>query len=461
MPRERVYVKTEEDLERDRELYYELPRENCEQICPAMLRMKYEAKTEQHRRLQHIKRILKRAEYKNVHKHVQHIIDFDRSESIVPHGRVSNQLYLDLWNTREFNLYGKQVPKKIFSEKDIRSLKEIAGNLNVEFKTEERVIQDKAYVPDIFENITDTLTVPPLRTAKHNIGFADINNAPVGLANNPKVLPIRSEGNENFFSYDGQWTKGQMHGYGKYLYDDGYTTKGYFKHNWPDGEAKSEYPKGDVYEGEWKRGRFSGHGKMKGASGAVYEGGWCMGRRSGFGRIDYPCGLYYEGDWKDGKPHGVGKMGSESSKFHFHGDFEKGSIKGTGTLITPKGERVNRLWDSDGNKKGAGLSLPDCVRIYLQEKDDLEAAFLEDDAKVNGQLRGMQMQDYVNAVRTNLHNERTEEKKRKYVEAQQKMKEHQDKLREARIRALAGDADSDEEDEPDPNAPHEPSFEEG
>ena len=149
-------------------------------------------------------------------------------------------------------------------------------------------------------------------------------------------------------------------------------------------------------------------------------------------------------------------MGSESSKYHFHGDFEKGSIKGTGTLITPKNERINRIWSSED---GAGLSLPACVRIYLQEKDDLEAAYIEDDAKINGQLRGMQMQDYVNAVRTNLHNERTEEKKRKYMEAQKKMKEHQDKLREARIRALAGDADSDEEDEPDPNAPAAPALE--
>ena len=52
-----------------------------------------------------------------------------------------------------------------------------------------------------------------------------------------------------------------MHGYGTYLYDDGFTTKGDFKHNWPDGEARSEYPRGDVYDGEWKRGRFSGRGK--------------------------------------------------------------------------------------------------------------------------------------------------------------------------------------------------------
>jgi hypothetical protein len=441
-------VKTDEELERDEELFYELPRKDCEQICPAMLRMKYESKKEQGRRLHHLRRIIKRAEYKDVHKHIQHIIDFDRSESIIPHGVVSNKLYTNIWDSRAFNLYGKQIEKRAFSEKDMRSLKEISGDLGIEFKQSAKEAADAVHVPDIFENITDTLTIPPLRTEKHTIGFADINNAPVGLASGPKVLPIRSEGNENFFSYDGQWTKGKMHGHGKYLYDDGYTTVGDFLYNWPDGEARSEYPKGDVYTGGWKRGRFSGRGKMQGASGAVYEGGWHMGRRHGHGRIDYPCGLYYEGDWKDGNPHGIGKMGSESSKFHFEGDFEKGSIKGTGTLITPQGERIARLWTST---TGEGLSLPACVRIYLEEKDDLEAAMINDDAELNGQLRGMQLQEYVTAVRTNLHNERTSAKKAKYVEAQKKLKEHQEKLREARIRALAGDPDSDEEEEEMPN----------
>ena len=95
-----------------------------------------------------------------MHKHISHIIDFDRSDSIVPHGRVSNQLYMDIWESREFNLYGKQVPKKPFTEKDMRSLKELAENLNVNFKAENRKIEDKVYVPDIFENITDTLTIP-------------------------------------------------------------------------------------------------------------------------------------------------------------------------------------------------------------------------------------------------------------------------------------------------------------
>ena len=32
---------------------------------------------------------------------------------------------------------------------------------------------------------------------------------------------LNSEGNEIFFSYDGNWKDGRLHGRGKYLYEDG------------------------------------------------------------------------------------------------------------------------------------------------------------------------------------------------------------------------------------------------
>ena len=45
----------------------------------------------------------------------------------------------------------------------------------------------------------------------------------------------------------------------------------------------------------------------------------------------------------------------------------------------------------------------------------METSVREENDRLFGGLRGMQMQDYVTTVRTNLHNERTAEKKRKYV----------------------------------------------
>ncbi len=443
---ERRVLKTLEEDERDQLLYYELPRKTCEQIAPSMLRLKLKSKNEQKRVLHHLRRMIKRAAFPKVSKHIQHIIDFDKSESVIPHGEVSKKIYDDIWDSRSFNLYGGQMKKVQFNADQLRSLKALAKDLDVKYTIQQKKVEGEVVIPDIFENITDKLENPALTTHKHTIGFADVYNAPVGLAKNPAVMPIRSEGNEVFFSYDGQWTKGKMHGYGTYLYDDGFTCTGEFRNNWQEGEATALYPNGDKYEGQWLRGRFHGHGKLTTRGGSVYEGKFKEGMRHGFGRIDHPCGLSYEGFWANGRPQGHGIMKSDSSKYSFEGDFDKGSIKGTGTLTTPTGERVIRLWTEKDSPDGAPLTLPVAVRVYLQDKEAFKKKVLEDENKYYGVIRGMQMQDYVNSVRNSIHNERTAEKKRKYNEAQQAMKEHQDKLREARLRALAGDPDSDEDE---------------
>ena len=198
---ERRALKTLEEEEADAKLYYELPRKDCEQICPAMLRLKFEGKREQVRVHKHLKRMIKRAEIPKVHKHIQHIIDFDKSESIIPHGEVSKKIYDEIWNSRDFNLYGKQVKKKNYTAKEVTGMKSLAKDLGVEYKREQKVTEGEINVPDIFDNITDHLEAPALTTLKHNIGFSDVYNAPVGLSKNPSVMPIRSEGNENFFAY--------------------------------------------------------------------------------------------------------------------------------------------------------------------------------------------------------------------------------------------------------------------
>jgi len=84
---------------------------------------------------------------------------------------------------------------------------------------------------------------PPLTTQRHNLKEVEREWAPVGLANNPVggEANLKSEGNEKYYSYDGEWLKGKMHGYGKYLYDDGGTYVGEFQNNWPHGEGKKKY----------------------------------------------------------------------------------------------------------------------------------------------------------------------------------------------------------------------------
>lgn len=54
-------------------------------------------------------------------------------------------------------------------------------------------------------------------------------------------------------------------------------------------------------------------------------------------------------------------------------------------------------------------------------------------------LRGAQLRDYVNSIRSTLYNERMREKKEKYNETIQRAKEQKAKLYEERLKALAGD----------------------
>lgn len=137
-------------------------------------------------------------------------------------------------------------------------------------------------------------------------------------------------------------------------------------------------------------------------------------------------------------------MVSKSSKFSYDGEFEKGNIRGMGVLMTPDGERVVRLWEESG--RGGELTLPGAVRIYVNEKAALTQEFRARQDKMYAAVRGMQLRDYVNAVRARVHNERTAAKKQKQEDARREAQERAQKLREARLRALAGD-DSDEEDD--------------
>lgn len=433
--------KTKTDRSNDERLYYEVPRKTCEEIVPALLRMKSRTKQEQTNLLAIMKRILKRARIPKVSKQLQCIVDFDKSESIIPHGQSSKKLYTEIFTARDFDLYGRPIPKKQLSASEIENMARVAEEQGLEFTRVQEKVEDAIKVPNIFDDITADLTNPILTTPKWKVGYEVPYNAPVGMARDPSNL-YKSQGNEMFFAYDGEWQDGHMHGFGRYLFEDGGDCIGQFKNNWQDGESKTVYPTGETYEGFWKRGKYHGEGMFTTKSGSVYKGSHVHGRRSGYGRLEYPCGLVYEGEWKDGKPHGRGTMVSKSSKFSYEGDFEKGSIRGTGVLVTPTGERVVRLWKEAGH--GGELMLPGAVRIYVKEKDELELKYRAEQDRMHASLRGLQMTDYVNTVRTRLHNERTIEKKRRGEERKQAALEQAAKLREARLKALAGD-DSDDD----------------
>ena len=81
---------------------------------------------------------------------------------------------------------------------------------------------------------------PKITTALHRIGMKETYKPPVGFSADPAEV-MNSEGNEKYFSYDGGWKNGKMHGWGVYLYDDGGSYQGDFANNWPHGEGTSKY----------------------------------------------------------------------------------------------------------------------------------------------------------------------------------------------------------------------------
>ena len=313
---------TPEQLVEQQRMYFELPRKYCEQIAPSMLRLKMKNRHEQARVLKVVKKMLKRARIPKVSKQIQHIVDFDKSESIVPHGEVSKRIYTDIFVQRDFDLYGRPMPKQLYNARKVEEMKMLARMLGVEYTRQQKKLEGDPNMPDIFEDITKNLVAPIISTAKWKIGHTELYNPPVGLASNP-AQPFKSQGNEAYYAYDGEWKDGKMHGLGKYLHEDGCIYEGQLEFNWPHGLGFAVYPCKDEYNGFWRKGRYNGEGTMTTAEGTVYTGFYYAGRRHGYGKITYPSGLTYEGNWCDGKPHGRGRMHSKKTQYAFEGEFVK------------------------------------------------------------------------------------------------------------------------------------------
>lgn len=351
--------KAEDELAAELERYFTKPRQSCKEISPEILRLyQNEKKRTQHHRLHILKDMLKRAEISKVNEKMQNLIEFDKSDSIVPHGEVSKRLYNQLCQTRPFDLYGRRIYKTKLSAQEEAEAKLAAKQLGLELsKLDEK---EAVKIPNIFEDITGDIKPPAITTAPYKIGYEEVYNPPVGFSSN-HAQPMKSYGHEKFFAYDGDWEKGKMCGTGVYQYIDGYTYKGSFRDNCQQGEGIAAYANGSSYEGEWHKGKFGGKGVMKCRASSSYEGYFFDGRRNGYGKLKYASGLTYEGDFVDGKPHGRGTITSVLTGYSFEGTFNRGSIEGSGVLTTPPPEckRFVQYWREAGEDN---KTLPSVVR---------------------------------------------------------------------------------------------------
>ena len=337
-----VGLKDDERLSEELALYFSRPRFSCKEISPELLRVnEIPNKREQKQKLHILRKMLARSRASDIDDKMMRLIEFDKSESIIPHGKVSKRIYDTIRNLRKFDLYGKQQEKAISNQQEEATLKMTAKQFGTAVSEDIEALKPL----NIFDGITSDLKVPSITTALHRIGHEVVYHPPVGFASNP-TQPLRSYGHEKFFAYDGDWEKGKMSGLGTYQYLDGFTYKGAFKNNRPNGRGRAKHSTGSEYDGEWDRGKFGGQGTMRLRGGSVYTGHFKNGRREGTGKLEYPSGLVYEGEFHDGKPHGRGKVTSKLTGYSYEGEFKNGSIQGSGALETPapKSERIVEFW---------------------------------------------------------------------------------------------------------------------
>lgn len=99
-------------------------------------------------------------------------------------------------------------------------------------------------------------------------------------------------------TYEGSFSRGMMHGQGKYIWTDGTVFEGEFKWNVIDGYGSFLWSDGTTYTGMIKNGLRDGEGKFTGPNNTpAYTGMWKKGKRHGRGTLWYDADkdCYYEG----------------------------------------------------------------------------------------------------------------------------------------------------------------------
>jgi hypothetical protein len=433
--------KDELDLEDTGDAYFKIPRKNCHQIAPELVRVsKLQKRSQQKARYRIMQKMLKKGRIDNVLEHMKHVMDLDESEKLYKfhHGEVSKQIYESIFNDRDFDLYGRLMPRGELTWKEDVKIHRLAEEMGIEYTSKREV--DETPPVDIFEDITASLKAPLIMTEKWAIGFEPKYNPPIGFKQN-KEQPLKSYGNEAFFSYRGMWGKGKMNGAGLYKYRDEGTYEGEYKDNRPHGMGHSKYTCGTEYRGEWVGGKYGGEGiqKMREQS-SYYRGEFKFGRRDGKGKLEYACGLVYIGDFLDGKPHGRGKMTSKLSGYSWEGSFKHGSIEGSGSLVTPAPDykRIVQYWKpTEGAEE---RTLATIVRAHQREKEDRLLMERQRKDELYGPLRASLLDEYVATIRRDIHETRATEKKQRQIEKLQEMNERKAEIAKARLKGLTGEA---------------------
>ncbi|OQR94269.1 phosphatidylinositol-4-phosphate 5-kinase [Achlya hypogyna] len=170
-------------------------------------------------------------------------------------------------------------------------------------------------------------------------------------------------------TYVGDFAEGYRHGKGVFTYDHG--TREYdgdWKLSLRHGKGKETWRRGAVtafsYEGDFYRGQPHGYGIERKPQ-AVYAGDFARGVKEGTGRMVWANGDSYDGQWRDGRLCGLGKLVTRAgvaSRLHrfvrhadgssYDGHWVHGLRHGRGKAVS-KDEVYDGLW-KEGLRHGEG-----------------------------------------------------------------------------------------------------------
>jgi hypothetical protein len=186
------------------QVFLNAPRKNCHELAPAVERLLFNPNEKQSKHIHLFKSILSRYRDKNVDKTINHLLNFDKSETVRPEGEVSKALYFNIEKQRRYNKYGdilRNYDHKYLEEQEKKLAVSLLGDKykNKRAPDESEAIR-KAAVP-VFDHELP-VKIQPIKSDLWKVGMKEVYNAPVGFSRDPGSI-LNSEGNEIYYPYDG------------------------------------------------------------------------------------------------------------------------------------------------------------------------------------------------------------------------------------------------------------------
>lgn len=179
-------------------------------------------------------------------------------------------------------------------------------------------------------------------------------------------------------TYLGQYRHGRRHGKGKMVGLAGGLTLGYWSEDLLERWATAIEPDGSWYRGEVRKGLRHGQGRSENCRDekAAFTGSWVAGKRNGSGEESLADGSVYRGDFRGDLRSGRGvQSGPDGSQYQ--GQFEAGLRHGRGALRRADGTSYEGEF-SFGRADGKGRTAWLDGRVYEGDhKDGLPHGFGE------------------------------------------------------------------------------------